>query len=77
VQFEGISLRSGQRIIASFAEKCQIGAARACGRLLDASGPLGDDEGRPMKADEGRFAARGMAAGYLPDRSYCAAQIKR
>ncbi|ESS40339.1 hypothetical protein P355_2791 [Burkholderia cenocepacia KC-01] len=29
LQFEWISLRSGQRIIASFAEKRQIGAARA------------------------------------------------
>ncbi|HEM7887638.1 hypothetical protein [Burkholderia cenocepacia] len=35
-------------------------------RMLDASRPLGDDEGRSIQADEGRFAARGMAAGTYP-----------
>ncbi|WP_155753864.1 hypothetical protein [Burkholderia anthina] len=40
--------------------------AGGLGRLLDASKPLGDDEGRSIQADEGRFAARGMAAGNYP-----------
>ncbi|MBX3993743.1 hypothetical protein DEE58_37215, partial [Burkholderia cepacia] len=43
LQFEWIVLRSGQRIIASFRQKRQIGAAQAGRALLDASGPLGDD----------------------------------
>ncbi|WP_255304603.1 hypothetical protein [Burkholderia cepacia] len=43
MQFEWILLRSGQRIIASFRQKRQIGAALAGRALLDASGPLGDD----------------------------------
>ncbi|WP_155720391.1 hypothetical protein [Burkholderia anthina] len=64
---EWISPRSGQRIIASFAEKRQIAAARAVrAAMLDAWRPLGDDEGRSIQADEGRFAARGMAAGNYP-----------
>ncbi|SOT38844.1 hypothetical protein F01_170075 [Burkholderia cenocepacia] len=74
LQFESISLRSGQRIIASFAKKRQIGAARPAGRMLDASGRLGDDEGRSSQAGQGRFAARGIAAGNASDR---AARIKR